>query len=187
MGIFSQIKSLSLNALTTGRSPARYALLAPWLILMQLSACGEDRRPPPASLKFGDLPVSGTLADARRAGFTACVPDNVSMRCRREAVVFQRQGPFSAAVDLKGSDGAGGFDHLTLWHAADQNALIAIVNELKIDGWSECLTPSGQWGGQAIYQRKGAPVFISMDLSYWSKRRLMVFPAVPAKVPRCRS
>ena len=72
---------------------------APWLMLMTLSSCGEERRPP-ASFMVGDLPVSGSLADARRAGFTACIPTNADMRCRREGVFFERQGPFSAAVDL---------------------------------------------------------------------------------------
>ena len=78
---------------------ARFAIFAPWLMLMTLSSRGEERRPP-ASLMFGDLPVSGSLADARRAGFTACIPTNADMRCRREGVFFERQGPFSAAVDL---------------------------------------------------------------------------------------
>jgi hypothetical protein len=166
----------------------RVSLYAPWLILMQLSACSEERRLPPASVKYGDLPVSGTLADARRAGFTECVANNVVVRCRRNAVVFERQGPFNAAVDLNGNDGAGGFDHLTLWHQTDQNALLTIISELRNNGWSECLTPNGNsWGGQAVYQHQGSPIFISMDLSYWSKRRLRVFPALRANTPQCRS
>jgi hypothetical protein len=151
-----------------------------------LSACGEHRQPP-SSLKFGDLPISGTLSDARRAGFTACISDNADMRCRRNAVIFERRGPFSAAVDLDGGDGAGGFDHLTLWHESDQDALVAIVDELKSEGWSECFTANGRWADQAIYRRQGSPVFMSMDLSYWSKRRLRVFPAWRATMPQCVS
>lgn len=136
---------------------------------------------------FGDLPVSGSLADARRAGFTACIPTNADMRCRREGVFFERQGPFSAAVDLDGGDGSGGFDHLTLWHSTDQSALIAITNKFRTDGWSECLTPDGsRWAGKAIYQHPGSPIFVALDLSYWSKRRLTVYPAVRANIPQCR-
>lgn len=162
------------------------ARFAPWLLLAVLSSCGEERHPPAASM-FGDLPVSGSLADAQRAGFIACIAGAVDMRCRREGVSFAGQGPFSAAVDLVGGDGAGGFDHLTLWHATDQSALVAIVDKLRTDDWSECLTPQGsRWEGQAIYQRTGAPIFVSLDLSYWSKRRLVIYPARPATIPKCR-
>jgi hypothetical protein len=164
--------------------------LAPTLLLtLLLSACGDDPpAPPPPSMEFGGLPISGSLADAHRAGFANCVPDNVNMRCRRDGVMFEDQGPFDAAVDLVGSDGSGGFDHLTLWHAEDQDALVSIVRELRENGWSECLTPNGNnWGGQAIYQRQGSPIFISMDMSYWSKRRLRVYPARRGNIPQCRS
>jgi hypothetical protein len=168
-------------------SHARFALIAPWLMLMALSSC-EERKPPPASFNYGELPVSGTWADARRAGFKACIATNVDMRCRREGVSFEGRGPFSGAVDLVGGDGGGGFDHVTLWHKTDQSALVGIVSKLRVAGWSECLTPVGnRWGGQAIYQHQGSPIFISMDLSYWSIRRLMVYRASPATIPRCRS
>jgi hypothetical protein len=157
------------------------------LVLTLLASCGEERQPPAAFL-FEDLPISGSLADARLAGFTACVSHNVEMRCRKEGVFFRRYGPFSAAVDLQGGDGAGGFDHLTLWHSSDQSALVAIINALRNEGWGECLTPMGSgWEGQAIYQRKNSPIFIALDLTYWDRRTLKVFPAVPTIIPTCRS
>jgi hypothetical protein len=169
------------------RSRARGAFLAPVLALTLLASCGEARQPPAAFL-FEDLPVSGSLADARRAGFNACLSHNVELRCRKEGVFFRRHGPFSAAVDLQGGDGAGGFDHLTLWHASDQSALVAITNVLRNEGWSECLTPMGSgWEGQAIYQHEDSPIFIALDLTYWDRRTLKVFPAVPTKIPRCRA
>jgi len=172
-------------------APGAHARLGPWapcLMLLALASCGEESRPPPASRLYGDLPVSGTLADARRAGFTACIADDADVRCRREGVFFERKGPFSAAVDLEGGDGAGGFDRLTLWHQTDQSALIAIVDKLRSEGWSECLTPMGaRWADQAVYQRKGAPIFISLDLSYWSIRKLTVHPALSGSIPQCRS
>jgi hypothetical protein len=169
------------------RSRALGAFLAPLLVLTLLSSCGEAPQPPAAFL-FEDLPVSGSLAYARRAGFTACVSHNVEMRCRKEGVFFRRHGPFSAAVDLQGGDGASGFDHLTLWHTSDQSALVTITNVLRKEGWSECLKPMGSgWEGQAIYQRKNAPIFIALDLTYWDRRTLRVFPAVLTKMPRCRT
>lgn len=161
-------------------------MLAPLLVLALLASCGEKREPPAAFL-FESLPISGSLADAQRAGLTACVSHNVEMRCRKEGVFFRRYGPFSAAVDLQGGDGEGGFDHLTLWHSSDQSALVAITNALRSGGWSECLRPMGSdWEGQAIYQRDGSPIFIALDLTYWDRRTLKVFPAVPTRIPRCR-
>jgi hypothetical protein len=169
------------------RSRGQSAFLAPLLVLTLLASCGEERQPPAAFL-FENLPVSGRLADARLAGFNACLSGNVDMRCRKEGVFFRRHGPFSAAVDLQGGDGAGGFDHLTLWHSSDQSALVAITNVLRDEGWSECLTPMGSgWEGQAIYQHKDSPIFIALDLTYWDRRTLKVFPAVPTKIPRCRA
>jgi hypothetical protein len=157
-------------------------------MLMVLSSCGDEGRQPPASMKYGDLPVSGNLADARRAGFTACISDDADVRCRREGVFFEQRGPFSAAVDLEGDDGAGGFDRLTLWHQTDQSALIAITDKLRSEGWTECLTPKGsRWADQAVYHQKGSPIFISLDLSYWSVRKLTVYPAVRDNIPQCRA
>ncbi|WP_344707741.1 hypothetical protein [Sphingomonas swuensis] len=157
------------------------------LALTLLSSCEEERQPP-ATFLFELLPVSGSLADARRAGLTDCVSHNVEMRCRKEGLFFRRHGPFSAAVDLGGGDGAGGFDHLTLWHSSDQSALVAVTNDLRSEGWSECLTPSGaDWKGKAIYQQRGSPVFLALDLTYWDRRSLTLFRAVPTNIPACRA
>lgn len=157
------------------------------LALALLGSCGEERQPP-AAFSFDKLPVSGSLADAQRAGFTACLSSNVEMRCRKEGVSFRRHGPFSAAVDLRGGKGEGGFDHLTLWHASDQSALVAITNDLRSEGWSECLTPIGAgWEGRAVYQQAGSPVFLALDLTYWDRRTLKVFRAVPSEIPQCRA
>jgi len=154
--------------------------------VLSLAACDEQRLPPKPLLVDG-LPVSGSLADAQRAGFTACLPDTRSMRCRRNRVSYQGLGPFDAAVDLVGSDGAGGFDHLTLWHPSDQSALVAVTDKLRDAGWRECLRPAGsRWEGQAIYQRPGASVFAALDLSYWSNRRLTLYPVISG-APRCLS
>ena len=169
------------------RSGGRSAFLAPLLFLTLLASCGEERQPPAAFL-FDNLPVSGSLADARHAGFNACLSSNVGMRCRKEGVFLLRHGPFSAAVDLQGGDGTGGFDHLTLWHSSDQSALVAITNVLRNEGWSECLKAvGGGCEGQAIYQHKGSPIFIALDLTYWGRRGLKVFPAATTKIPRCRA
>lgn len=169
------------------RPQAQGAFLATLLAVTLLGSCGEARQPP-ATFLFENLPVSGSLADARRAGFTACVSHNVDMRCRKEGVFFRKHGPFSAAVDLQGGDGAGGFDHLTLWHSSNQGALVEITNELRGDGWSECLTPLGSsWEGRAIYQRKDSPIFIALDLTYWDRRTLKLYRAASTKAPRCRA
>jgi hypothetical protein len=162
-------------------------LLASTLALTLLASCGEARQPP-AAFSFEGLPLSGSLADARRAGFTDCLSHNVEMRCRKEGVFFQRHGPFSAAVDLQGGDGEGGFDHLTLWHSSDQSALVAITNVVRDQGWGECLTPVGSgWEGRAVYQRKSSPIFIALDLTYWDRRTLKVYPAASGKAPLCRT
>ena len=170
--------------------PAKVERVAPLSVLVLalalLTACGEERQPP-ATFLFEGLPVSGSLADAQRAGFTACVSHNVEMRCRKEGVSFRRHGPFSASLDLLGGEGAGGFDHLILWHPSDQSALVTITNELRSEGWSECLTPVGAaWEGQAIYQRQGSPIFIALDLTYWDRRTLKVYRAVQSNIPECR-
>lgn len=157
--------------------------LAVLTILGVLSACGEHRNPPP-SLSFGGLPVSGSLADAQRAGLNACIAFDVNMRCRRDGVTLVGKGPYNAAVDLDGADGSGGFGQLTLWHDKDQDAVLAIVDELKRRGWLECF-PGGRAGDQAIYTHKNSAVFVSMDLSYWSKRRLRLMPTWNTLDSRC--
>lgn len=156
-----------------GRAPRPAAWLAPLL----LAGCGSPHRPPPPSLAFGGLPVSGSLADAQRAGFTDCVsPDWGRLRCRRHGVTFEGARAYEAAVDLVGNDGSGGFDQLTLWHDRDQYAVYRITDMLDRQGWRNCSTGSGDRGDQIIYTRAGMPVRISMDLSYWGKRRLRILP-----------
>jgi hypothetical protein len=90
--------------------------------------------------------------------------------------MFLGVGPFSAALDLNGSDGGSGFDQLTLWHDRDQNALLPIVASLERQGWRSCFTGQNDRGDQAIYTHPRARASISMDLSYWGKRRLRVIP-----------
>jgi hypothetical protein len=107
------------------------------------------------------------------------------MRCRRNGVMFLGHGPFNAALDLNGGNGGGGFDQLTLWHDRDQNAAIPLVTALERQGWRECFTGEGHKGDQAIYTRPGLPVRISMDLSYWGKRRIRVIPEWNVRERRC--
>lgn len=129
--------------------------------------------------------MSGSLADARAAGFTDCVhPDWGTMRCRRHQVMFEGAGPYEAAVDL---DGSGGFDQLILWHGQDQYAVYKITDALDKQGWRNCSTGDGDRGDQIIYTHAAAPVRISMDLSYWGKRRLRVLPGWNTRERRCRS
>ena len=153
------------------------------LVFCVLPGCGEHRDPPP-SLSFGGLPVSGSLADALHAGFSACIQFDVNMRCRRNGVTLEGKGPYNAAVDLDGSDGSGGFDQLTLWHDEDQDAVLAVVDELKRQGWLECFG-GGRSGDQAIYTHKDSATFVSMDISYWSKRRLRLIPTWKKLDSRC--
>jgi hypothetical protein len=153
--------------------------------LALLAGCGGPDRPPPPPLLFEGLPVSGSLQDAHRSGFTSCWEDTTEMRCRRWGVMFLGFGPFNAALDLNGSNGGGGFDQLTLWHDRDQNAAIPVGNALERQGWQVCFTGEGSRGDQAIYTRPNAPVRISMDLSYWGKRRLRVIPQWNDRDARC--
>ena len=133
------------------------------------------------------LPVSGSLATARNAGFTRCIRFTIDMRCRKQAVTVAGQGPYRAAVDLVGDDGRGGFGQLTLWHDLDQTAVYAVGDELERRGWRSCYrnTSQGDWGDQKVYKRRGAPVRFSMDLSYWGKRRLRIIPEWNKRVPSC--
>jgi hypothetical protein len=156
--------------------------LAALLALLALPGCGPQRVPPPVLLVEG-LPVSGTIAAARRAGFTQCRGDPISLRCRRPAVTLHGFGPYQAAVDLVGSDGSGGFDQLTLWHDTDQFAVVELGNALEREGWRVCLTGDDSRGDQQIYTRPGSPVIVSIDISYWSKRRLRLIPARGRRVP----
>jgi hypothetical protein len=164
---------------------ATYMHRVPVIALALLAGCGGPDRPPPPALSFAGLPVSGSLQDALKAGFDRCREDTTEMRCRRNGVMFLGFGPFNAALDLNGSNGGGGFDQLTLWHDRDQNAFLAIGTALERHGWRSCFTGENDRGDQAIYTHPGARVRISMDLSYWGKRRLRVIPQWNNREPRC--
>lgn len=162
----------------------RQALSLAVTMIVLAAGCGPTR-PPPPWLSFEGLPVTGSLADALKAGFTNCIPDNADMRCRRSGVMVLGNGPYNAAVDLVGGDGAGGFDQLTLWHDRDQNAVQAVTRRLVEQGWRSCFTGKNDRGDQAIYTRDGAPVLFSMDLSYFGKRRLRILPADKSRAHAC--
>jgi hypothetical protein len=161
-------------------------VLAIALALAPLAACGGPDHPPPPPSSFDGLPVSGSLAFARQSGFTSCRADTTEMRCRRNGVMLLGFGPFNAALDLNGYNGGGGFDQLTLWHDRDQNAFIAMANALERRGWRSCYTGVGNRGDQAIYTHPDVRVRISMDLSYWGKRRLRVLPEWNRREAGCR-
>lgn len=154
------------------------------VLLLMVAGC-KQYPPPPAYEEFDGLPISGSLADARKAGFTNCFHDNVGMRCRRDDVTFQGYGPYKAAVDLGGSDGRGGFHELWLWHDEDQSAVFEIGKVLEAKGWRTCSTGIDTRGDQVIYTKAGAPVRLSMDISYWGKRRMRVIPNWNTRERRC--
>jgi hypothetical protein len=146
------------------------------MALVQL-AIYEPVPPPPGSLWLGTLPVAGSMADARRAGFTRCLETARGLRCRKEGLMLVGQGPYSAALDLRGSDGRGGFREITLWHKWDQGEVSAVGKVLAAHGWNLCRTGVNEFrGDQDIYTKAGAPVRFSIDLSYWGKRRVRVIP-----------
>ena len=58
----------------------------------------------------------------------------------------------------------------------DQSAAIPVVTSLERQGWKSCYTGEGIRGDQGIYTHPRSPVWISMDLSYWGKRRLRLIP-----------
>ena len=153
--------------------------------LALLGGCGGPDHPPPPALWVEGLPVSGSLQDAHKAGFTTCFDFTVEMRCRRNGVMFHGFGPFNAAVDLNGGNGGGGFDQLTLWHDWDQNALLPILSALERQGWRACFTGEGNHGDQGIYSHPKVSVRLSLDLSYWGKRRLRVMPPWNHRESRC--
>jgi hypothetical protein len=155
------------------------------LALLALAGCDGRYPPAPPHRTFDGLPISGTLADARAAGFTRCLFNNASVRCLRGGVMLRGHGPYDAAVDLGGKDGRGGFDRITLWHAADQHAVEEVGFALRAAGWRYCYTGEGHRGDQAIYIRPGSAARVSIDLSYWMKRRLRIFPEANRRKPRC--
>lgn len=150
---------------------------------------GRDRRhlAPPPRLTVGGLPISGSLADAIGMGFSDCFQINASeMRCRRRGVFLAGNGPFEAAVDLAGGDGRGGFDQLILWHDWDQYAVYAIGDAFERHGWRSCSTYNNDRGDQVIYMHHGARFSVSMDMSYYGKRRVRLIPAWNTSERRCQ-
>ncbi|WP_084581448.1 hypothetical protein [Sphingomonas azotifigens] len=143
-----------------------------------LAGCSaEPPVPPPPPLAYAGLPVSGSLADAKRGGFDNCIEmDGGHLRCRRSGVMLLGEGPYEAALDLSGGDGSGGFRQITLWHDRDQSAVLKVSEALKKQGWSFSYTGEGARGDQMILVRKGEPVHFSIDLSYWGKRRVRILP-----------
>lgn len=151
-----------------------------------LAACGGGAtRTPPPSLTYQELPIAGTLADAQRAGFLTCYEDTTFMRCRRNGITLSGEGPYNAAVDLNGNDGAGGFDHLVVWSDRSQSALLAAGAALSREGWTTCRNGGEGAGREVVYSKPGVPVLIVVDLSYWSKRRARIFPAASTAAPHC--
>lgn len=145
-------------------------------LLALCASCGPPLTSPRLQL-FEGLPISGSLGDAQRAGFSDCFNTTaIEMRCRRHNVMLAGQGPFEAAVDLTGGDGSGGFDQLILWDEGDQDGVFPFTDLLERQGWRQCMTGTAERGDQLIYTRSGSRTWIAMDLSYWSKRRLRLIP-----------
>ena len=150
---------------------------------------GRDQRQlrAPPRLTFGGLPVSGSLADAISMGFNDCFQMNASeMRCRRRGVFFQGHGPYEAAIDLAGGDGRGGFDQVILWHDWDQYAVYAIGDAFEELGWRNCSTYNNDRGDQVIYMHQDASFRVSMDMSYYGKRRVRLIPEWNTSERRCK-
>ncbi|WP_313535268.1 hypothetical protein [Sphingomonas sp.] len=157
------------------RSVVRAVLACTALLIAGCSS--EPPAPPPPSLAYAGLPVSGSLADAKRAGFDQCLQmDGGHLRCRRSGVMLLGEGPYEAALDLIGGDGESGFRQITLWHDRDQSAVMKVGEALKKKGWAFSYTGEGGRGDQMILTKKGAPVHFSIDLSYWGKRRVRILP-----------
>lgn len=171
----------SLAVVVTGRSFGRIG--APLALLA--AGCTPDYSPPPPITSLG-LPISGSLALAQQSGFTSCFnTDAIRLRCRKHGVMFMDRGPFEAAVDLRGKGGQSGFDHVVVWHPDDQRALYDVLVPLHRNGWRACVTGTERAGDQAIFRKPGAQVWISVDISYYGKRRLRIFP--DAVAPRLSS
>lgn len=141
----------------------------------------------PPTRYFDDLPVAGSWRDAQKAGFSYCIDFKVTMRCRRTGLKLMGHGPYSAAVDLAGGDGRGGFDQLTLWSDRDQDAPIDLADDLERRGWESCRTKRNGWGDQHIFMQKGSHLRISIDISYYGKRRIRVIPEWNEPKPVCET
>lgn len=159
---------------------------ASMLAFVLVAGCSRPG-PPPAPSSFEGLPVTGSLADAQRAGFGGCFNYTaIEMRCRRHGVNLFGHGPYEAAVDLAGGDGEGGFAQLTLWSDDDADAVFPVTDVLEAQGWQQCMTGTDERGELLVYTRPGSPVWIAMDLSYWGKRRLRLLPAWNRRELTCK-
>ncbi|WP_235537466.1 hypothetical protein [Sphingomonas sp. Root1294] len=154
------------------------------MALLALPGCGDrlseaaKEAPVAPSAVFEGLPLSGNLATALAAGFGNCLEDTKGIRCRKEGVTLLGVGPISAAVDLTGTPAR--FDHVTLWHPADQGLVLDVKPLLERSGWRSCLTPDAErlW-------HPPSPLRIAIDTNYWGSRRLVVSAPPPAAEPYC--
>ena len=159
-----------------------FLLTLPFLVHWRAVA---DYGSPPARQLFEGLLVAGSLRDAEQAGFTYCIDFKVTLRCRRSGLMLMGHGPFKAAVDLVGGDGRGGFHQLTLWHDWNQDMPIDVAQDLERQGWDSCRTMLNNAGDQHIFKRKGSPLRISIDISYYGKRRIRIIPDWRGPEPHC--
>lgn len=145
-------------------------------LLLAVTGCAPNRPPPPET-SFAGLPVTGDMAAARRAGFTRCINmDAVNVRCRKSGIRLFGQGPYVAALDMRGSEGQSGFRHVTVWSDEDQRALYQVPAALTGQGWRFCYTGSDRAGDQAVFEHPDVPFVMFMDISYWGKRRIRIYP-----------
>jgi hypothetical protein len=158
------------------------------IAILALAGCSRhtpddptDARPLPTTV-FEGFPLSGNLANATAAGFGGCMDGNYGLRCHKEGVKVMGVGPLSAAVDFDAApkDAPRRFDHLTLWRAGDQSAVLDLGTALKAAGWSSCLTPDAE-----RYWRPSSPVRIAIDTNYWSIRRVIVSAPSPSPAKYC--
>lgn len=152
--------------------------------LMLAGGC-EAPTAPPRNLLIDGLPVAGTLAFAHRSGFRQCLDFNNALRCRRDGIFLVGEGPYSGAVDAGGSNGGEGFRQLTLWSERDQDAVLAVGDKLSDHGWTLCRTGTQDRGDQDIYTRPGSRVRVSIDTSFWGKRRLRLIPDFGQPTGKC--
>jgi len=144
--------------------------------LLLLASCDRPPAQPTTPLRilptviFEGMPLAGTDAIARKAGFTDCGEGVYGTRCKRP-VTLMGVGPVVGAVDLimPPAGGPARFDHVTLYHEHDQSALVPLGDVLKQSGWQSCLGPDAE-----TYGRAGSKVRIAIDTNYWGKRRALI-------------
>lgn len=131
---------------------------------------------------FEGLPLSGNLATALAAGFGNCLDGTKGLRCRKDGVMLMGAGPFSAAIELDAPprDGSPRFDHVTLWHATDQSAVLDLSPRLAKAGWQSCLTADAE-----RYWHPPSPLRIAIDTNYWGSRRVLISAPPPSPTPYC--